>query len=92
MVVGEAFDPVDLLLTVSETDADVVIIGCPQADCMPGICSHLLAEYPILLILIISTTDQRAFLCERKITHEEVSYTSPEDLIARVNEAYSAIY
>jgi len=91
VMVGEAFDPVDLLLTVNETDADVVIMGHPQADRMPGICSHLLAEYPILLILIISTIDQRAFLYERKITQEEVSYTIPEDLIARVNEAYSAI-
>jgi chemotaxis response regulator CheB len=92
VVVGEAFDPVDLLLTVNETDADVVIMGHPQADRMPGICSHLLAEYPVLLILIISTIDQRAFLSERKITYEEVSYTIPEDLIAKVNEAYSAIY
>lgn len=92
VVVGEAFDPVDLLLTVNETGADVVIMGHPQAEPMPGICSHLLAEYPILLILIISTTDRRAFLYERKITQEEVSYTIPEDLIARVNEAYSAIF
>ena len=92
VVVGEAFDPVDLLLTVNETEADVVIMGHPQAERMPGICSHLFAEYPILLILIISTIDQRAFLYERKITQEEVSYTIPEDLIARVHEAYSAIY
>lgn len=91
LVVGEAFDPIDLLVTVNDTEADVVIMGHPHADRMPGICSHLLAEYPILLILIVSTIDQRAFLYERKITQEEVSYTIPEDLIARVNEAYSAI-
>lgn len=91
LVVGEAFDPIDLLLTVNETDADVVIMGHPQADSMPGICTHLLTEFPILLILIVSTIDQRAFLYRRKITQEEVSYTIPEDLIARVNEAYSAI-
>ena len=91
LVVGEPFDPIDLLLTVNETDADVVIMGHPQADSMPGICTHLLTEFPILLILIVSTIDQRAFLYRRKITQEEVSYTIPEDLIARVNEAYSAI-
>lgn len=92
LLVGEAADPIDLLLTVNETDADVVIMGHPHADRMPGICTHLLAEFPILLILIVSTTDQRAFLYERKITQEEVSCTVPEDLIARVNEAYSANY
>lgn len=92
LVVGEAFDPIDLLLTVNETGAEVVIMGHPQADRMPGICTHLLAEFPTLLILIVSTIDQSAFLYERKVTQEEVSYTIPEDLIARVNEAYSAIY
>ena len=92
LVVGEAFDPIDLLLAVNETDANVVIMGHPQADRMPGICTHLLAEFPILSFLIVSTTDQRAFLYERKITREEVSYTIPEDLIAKVNEAYPAIY
>lgn len=91
-VIGEAFDPIDLLVTVNETEADVVIMGHPEAEKMPGICTHLLTEFPILLILIISTIDQRAFLYERKIRQEEVSYTIPEDLIARVHEAYSAIY
>jgi chemotaxis response regulator CheB len=92
LVVGEAIDPIDLLLTVNETDADVVIMGHPQADHMPGICTHLLVEFPTLLILVISTIDHRAFLYERKITQKEVSYTFPEDLIAKVNEAYSAIH
>jgi chemotaxis response regulator CheB len=91
LVVGEAFDPIDLLLTVNETDADVVIMGHSQADSMPGICTHLLIEFPILLVLIVSTIDERAFLYRRQITQEEVSYTIPEDLIARVNEAYSGI-
>lgn len=91
LVVGEAFDPIDLLLTVNETDADVVIMGHSQADSMPGICTHLLIEFPILLVLTVSTIDQRAFLYRRQITQEEVSYTIPEDLIARVNEAYSGI-
>src|SRR5688500_8168040 len=92
LVVGEAFDAIDLLLTVNQTGADVVSMGHAQADHIPPICTHLLAEFPILLILIISTIDRRAFLYERKITQEEVSYTIPEELIARVNEAYSAIY
>ncbi len=91
-VIGEAFDPIDLLVTVNETEADVVIMGHPDAENMPGICTHLLTEFPILLLLIISTIDQRAFLYERKIRQEEVSYTLPEDLITRVHEAYSAIY
>ena len=91
-LVGEAFDPIDIVVTLSETEADVVIMGHPYADRVLGIFTHLLAENPYLLILTISTIDQRAFLYQTKIIREEVSYTVPEDLIARINEAYSAIY
>lgn len=91
-LVGEAFDPIDIVVTLSETEADVVIMGHPNADRVLGIFTHLLAENPYLLILTISTVDQRAFLYRTKIIREEVSYTAPEDLIARVNEAYSAIH
>jgi len=90
-LVGEAFDPIDMVVTLSETGADVVIMGHPNADRVLGIFTHLLAENPYLLILTISTIDQRAFLYQTKIVREEVFYTVPEDLIARINEAYSAI-
>lgn len=90
-LVGEAFDPIDIVVTLNEIEADVVIMGHPHADRVLGIFTHLLAENPYLLILTISTIDQRAFLYQTKIIQEEVSYTVPEDLIARINEAYSAI-
>ncbi len=88
--VGEAFDPIDLLLVVDDTESDVVIMGHPQADRLPGICTHLLAEYPDLLILALSTQDSRAFLYERRIAQEEFSYKTPEDLIAKIGEAFSS--
>lgn len=87
--VGEAFDPINLLLTVDDTQADVVIMGHPNADRMPGICTHLLAEYPDLLILTLSTEDSRAFLYERKIAQKEIAFQSPDDLIARIGDAFS---
>lgn len=88
--VGEAFDPINLLLTVDDTESDVVIMGHPQADRLPGICTHLLTEYPDLLILTLSTKDSRAFLYQRKIAWEEVSFKTPEDLVARIGEAFSS--
>lgn len=91
-LVGEAFDPIDMVVMLSETKADVVIMSHPHADRVLGIFTHLLAENPYLLILTVSTIDQRAFLYQTKIVREEVSYTVPEDLIVRINEAYSAIY
>ena len=88
--VGEAFDPINLLLTVDDTESDVVIMGHANADRMPGICTHLLAEYPDLLILTLSTEDSRAFLYERKIAQKEITFQSPEDLIDSIDEAFSS--
>jgi chemotaxis response regulator CheB len=89
-MVGEASDPIDLLLAVNYTQSDVVILGSSQPDRIPGICTHLLAEYPDLLIFVLSTRDRRCFLYERNITQEEIPYKNPEDLIMRIDEAFSS--
>jgi DNA-binding NarL/FixJ family response regulator len=89
-MVGEASDPIDLLLAVNDTQSDVVILEYSQPDRIPGICTHLLAEYPDLLIFVLSTRDHRCFLYERNITQEEIPYQNPEDLIMRIDEAFSS--
>lgn len=89
-LVGEAFDPINLLLTVKDTQADVVIMGHEQPARIPGICTHLLAEYPDLLVLTITAQSNRAFLYQRKISRDEILYTSPEDLIKAIDEAVSS--
>jgi DNA-binding NarL/FixJ family response regulator len=89
-LVGEAFDPVNLLLRVKDTQADVVIMGHEQPARIPGICTHLLAEYPDLLVLTIPAQSKHAFLYQRKISGDEVPYASPEDLIKVIDEAISS--
>jgi DNA-binding NarL/FixJ family response regulator len=89
-MVGEASDPIHLLLTVNDTQADVVIMGDTPSDRVPGICTHLLAEYPDLLVLTLSTQQQRAFLYQRKITRDELLDASPEGLITKISEAFSS--
>ena len=41
-VVGTVLDPIELLVAVEDTQADVVIVTLPDTGEMPGICSHLL--------------------------------------------------
>ncbi len=89
-MVGEAFDPIDLLLTVNDTEADVVIMGHPQCDRVPGICTHLLAEYPDLLVFTLSTETYSAFLYQRKITQNEIPFATTENLINTIAEAFSS--
>lgn len=67
-VVGEVSDPLDLLMAVRETEADAVIVALMHSE-GPGLCSHLLAEYPNLTILALVSTGEAAFveqLCPRR--------------------------
>ena len=56
-VVGSPADSLALLLAIKERRADVVILSAPDADGpsgSPGICSHLLTEFPQLKIVMVS--------------------------------------
>lgn len=90
VLVGEAFDPISLLLTVKDTQADVVIMGHEQPVSIPGIGTHLLAEYPDLLVLALPPRGDRAFLYQRTISRDEIPYASPADLIKAIDEVISS--
>jgi hypothetical protein len=56
-VVGSPLDNFALLLAVKERDADVVFLMSSDAGDplkAPGICSHLLSEFPHIKIVIVS--------------------------------------
>ena len=50
-IVGEALESFELLMMVKETQADAVILSA--ASDVPGLCSHLLGEYPSLTIVVL---------------------------------------
>jgi DNA-binding NarL/FixJ family response regulator len=80
-VVGTVLDPVELLVTVGDTQADVVVVTLPDSGEMPGICSHLLHEYPQLLILALSSARTRACVYRQAITVEPLADMSDEGLL-----------
>ena len=51
-IVGEALERFELLMMVKETQADAVILSAGASD-VPGLCSHLLGEYPSLTIVVL---------------------------------------
>jgi hypothetical protein len=56
-VVGSPLDSLALLLAIKERRADVVFLAAPDSDDpskAPGICSHLLNEFPHLKIVMVS--------------------------------------
>ena len=61
-VVDAVSEPVQLLVAVKDSRADVVVLPLPTSGEMPGICSHLLAEFPDLLILALSLSGDSGFI------------------------------
>jgi hypothetical protein len=56
-VVGSPADSIALLLAIRERRAEVVFLSAPEGSDpakAPGICSHLLNEFPLLKIVMVS--------------------------------------
>lgn len=83
-VVGEFLDPVDLLLKVRELDANIVLLNLPDSDEDPGICSHLLEEYPSLWIIAVSPARDVAYLYRKVEAKETIPGASESEIIAAI--------
>jgi len=53
-VVGQSSDSLDLLCSTERLRPDVVFLWTSDVSKEPGICSHLLQEYPELKIVVVS--------------------------------------
>jgi DNA-binding NarL/FixJ family response regulator len=85
-VVGEIDKPFGVLLAVGQTHADVVILCLKNAE-LPGICSHLLSEYPHIKILGISVDARHAVLYEHRAQMIPIGNVSPEALLDTIRAA-----
>jgi len=80
-IVGEAIDPLDILLKVASTYAEVVVIDFPTSGKDSGLCSHILAEYPEVKVFAVSEEGDRIVNYETVILRREASNTSLENLV-----------
>jgi len=84
-IVGETYDPVDMLVAVGQTHANVLVHSWPDSPRMPEICSFLLQEYPELLVIGISPkADVYAYACQQTITTRRLA--SPRQVIASIRQ------
>jgi DNA-binding NarL/FixJ family response regulator len=86
LVVGHVEDGVEVLLVTGRTQADVVILGAQEAG-LPGLASHLLAEYPHLKILAVAPDARRALLYELRPHVVPIGEVSPERLLQVIRAA-----
>src|SRR6266403_6385960 len=78
-IVGQAQKPVDILLQAKTANADVVVLSQALHGGEPGICSHLLLEYPNLVVVLVPSESGPNLVC-RIVLHREVREASREAL------------
>jgi DNA-binding NarL/FixJ family response regulator len=89
IVVAEEFDPLRILVAVAETNADVVILDLPDGGTDPGICSHLLAEFPQLVVLALSLQQDELVVYKNKIIKERISSPADKEILSIIRQARS---
>jgi len=88
MVVGEALDPLEVLLAVRRTEADVVVTTLPSSR-EPGISSHLLAEYPQLVVVALDPEGHRAILYRQVLVKETLDNADNKNLFSKLRKLIS---
>jgi DNA-binding NarL/FixJ family response regulator len=79
-VVGEASEPFDLLLQAKHSGADVVVLSQLENGAEPGVCSHLLLEYPNRMVLLLPASPGAGTPCWIVLRREVMKSGSRDDL------------
>lgn len=83
-VVGHASEPLDLLVAVEKSEADVVLLTFPEFPNLPGVCSHLFAEFPELVVLGVSPDGQYACTCRQEVRVKPLEGAGLDDVLAEI--------
>jgi len=80
--VGSPAEGVDLLLQAAKVKPDVVVVAQLADGGEPGICSHLLLEYPNLAVLLLPDSSEGKVLWRMVLRKESWQHASKEVLLA----------
>ena len=86
-VISEVLDPIELLLAVQATSAEVVIVTPLPANGDPHICVQLLAAYPQLKIVTQSAKGEAAYLYQSGSPKMLIEEPSEHSMLGAIREA-----
>jgi hypothetical protein len=86
-VADEVLHPVDVLLAVKQTGADVVLVTVPVSDATPPLCTHLLAEFPDLVVIGLWPEAQTAVAYRNALDIEPLNHAFYEDIVGAIRTA-----
>jgi hypothetical protein len=87
-LVGEAAGPVEILLQTKRISADVVVLSQTVGGGEPGICSHLLLEYPNLVVVLVPI-DSGPHILYRLVLLREIAEASKDALHAMLRKHFT---
>ena len=87
ILVGEVVDPIKLLFATRETSVDVVIVTPLNANGEPRICSHLLAEHPKMIVVILSSKGEAAYLYRSGVRRLRILEPCGESILSAIRRA-----
>ncbi len=85
-VMGEVLDPIELLLAVKTTEAEIVIVTPLDSEEEPRLCRHLLADYPDLKIVTLSRTGEAATLYESDSRKQRIEEPGEESILRAIRD------
>lgn len=69
-IVGAAENSMDILLQAQDLRPDVVVLLQDPGGKEPGVCSHLILEYPNLAVLLLPAS-RKGEVLQRMVLHKE---------------------
>ena len=88
-IVGEVAGGVDVLLDAGQTGAELVIVVLGDSE-LPGVCSHLLDEYPHIKVLGLTRDGRSAFVYESRPQTVVSGEVSVQGLRNMIRSAFSS--
>ena len=78
-IVGREEEPLDVLLFAKSENVDVVLLSQEPDGIEPGVCSHLVLEFPNVAIVLVPVKGGKNVLC-RLVLSKEVRTASKKTL------------
>lgn len=84
---GEVQGTIEVLEAAGE-NVDIVVHGAEHPYPLPGICSHLLSEYPNLRILVVAPSGEEAVLYWLGLRRQQLRKVSSANLLKSIRRAH----
>lgn len=88
-VVAEATAPIDVMAAVSRTDADLVVLNWTEGEAIPGLCTHLFAEFPGIVVVGVAGDESGGRVCRQTVSLTRLPDASTSELLHAIRREFT---